>query len=243
MIASNTLNTCCTCHSRFRASSEPKMKKRASWNHADICTTLLLWNCLGCQSAENDGNSVSNNTDKYVTAPGYWAKVVSKNVSVGKSLWRTSSPCCCTCTVAFSVLSARWHFTMKRYTEELAWNDQDFIRFSVGCQHSELCGAAVVLKTGARTWLNIVRLWKKAAGGLHPQVEEEEEGAQRPSLSQGSAPLEEIELVKHAACPQFPVAFEHHTLVTSWLFMCCEQTLTRFQVIIPGESSSGVLTI
>lgn len=71
----NTLNTCCSCQSRFPASSEPKTKERASWNHADIHTALLLCNCLECQSAETDGNNGSNNIDKHITAPGYWAKI------------------------------------------------------------------------------------------------------------------------------------------------------------------------
>lgn len=30
---------------------------------------------LECQSAEADGNNGSNNIDKHVTAPGYWAKI------------------------------------------------------------------------------------------------------------------------------------------------------------------------
>lgn len=186
----NTLNTCCSCHSRFQASSEPKMKKRASWNHADICTTLLLWSCLECQSAETDGNSGSNNIDKHITAPGYWAKI-------GK--------CKCVCWEIplenFLAMLLHMHSCVqccqpddillwKDNSEELAWNDQDFIRFSVGCQHSELRGAAVVLKNGARVWLNIVRTWWEAAGGPHTQVEEE--GAQGSSLSWGSATPEKL---------------------------------------------------
>lgn len=140
-IFTNTLNTCCSYHSRFQASSEPKTKKRASWNYVDICTTLLLWNCLECQNAETDGSSGSNNIDKHVIAPGYWAKI-------GK--WK----CVCWEIPLENFLSMLLHmhscvqravsqmtFTMKRYIEELAWNDQDFIRFSAGCQHSELSGA------------------------------------------------------------------------------------------------------
>lgn len=87
----------------------------------------------------------------------------------------------------------------KDNTEELAWNDEDFIRFSVDCQHSELRGTAVMLKNGASTWLNMVRAWWEAAGGPRPQVEEE--GAQGSNLSWGSATLKEIELVKHTVCP------------------------------------------
>lgn len=173
------------------------MKKRASWNYTDICTTLLLWNCLECQNAETDGNSGSNNIDKHVIAPGYWAKI-------GK--WK----CVCWEIPLENFLSMLLHmhscvqhavsqmtFTMKRYIEELPWNDQDFIRFSADCQHSELSGAEWCSKAVRECdWALQGGRWE-AARELHPQMKEQ--GALESGYAQGNW-SDEIHTVSLASC-------------------------------------------
>lgn len=196
----NTLNTCCGCHSRFQAPSEPKMKKRASWNHADICTTLLLWNCLECQSAETDGNSGSNNIDKHIKAAGYWAKIgrwkcvcweipVENFLAMPAAHAQLHSACCQPGDILL------WKDTLKSWHETMRiLLDFQLVTSTVSSVELQRCAETV----RGRDWTWWER-GEKAAGGPHPQ--EEEEGAQGSSLSWGGAALEEVELVRDTVCP------------------------------------------
>lgn len=150
----STLNTCCSGCSRFQASFETKMKKRASWNHAGMCTTLLLWNCRVCQRAKTDGNSAGNNIDKHMSAPGHWAKIGEwKRCLLGNPSGelphhaaahaQLHSACCCQ---PDDILL--WKNTLK------SWHEM--IRILLDFQLVASTVQSKVLKSSARMWLNMV---------------------------------------------------------------------------------------
>lgn len=162
----NTLNTCCSGHSRFQA-SETKMKKRGSWSHTSMCTTSLLWNCPVYQRAETDGNSAGNNIHKHITAPGRWAKIgewkcVCWKIPLENFLTMLMHMHSCIQHAAVSQMTFYYEKnTLKSWHEMLRFL-LDF-RLVASTVHSK------VLRSSMGMWLNIViPRWKSGSSGVKP---------------------------------------------------------------------------